>query len=133
MRESELVELLNRHAAALKDGRDFSPELAAHTGQGRELGGLLRVADRVSQALRPVAPRPAFARALKNKLVSEARAALEEEAQRRQRQWIIAAAGLGSLVYTIGLLALGIRVSLWLAGLIAVWLGWKKSRPVSAR
>ena len=132
MKESELVELLNHHADALKDGRDFSPEPATKNRRaGKELSELLTVADRVKSALKPVTPRPAFVRELKQRLTTGARLALEEEVQRRQRQWLIAAAGLGGLVYTLGVLAFGIRSSLWLLSLIGVWLGWKKRHPAA--
>src|SRR5688572_24059409 len=79
-------------------------------------------------AYKPAIPRPAFVTVLKNKLVRDARLVLEEEAVRKQHQWIMLAAGLGGLVYVTGMFAVGVRLSLWVFGLVAVLMGWKK-RP----
>jgi hypothetical protein len=127
MKESEVVELVNRHADALKDGRDFSRELAAREGNdGKFLGELFGVADRLKAALTPVTPRPAFVRQLKQQLIREAR----DQQATRQQQVILVVAGLGGVLYAAGMLALGVRASLWMFGLVALWLGWKK-RPMA--
>jgi len=127
MKESEVVELVNRHADALKEGRDFSRELVARErGDGKLLGELFEVADRVKAAFTPVTPRPAFVRQLKGQLIRESR----DQQASRQQQMILVIAGLGGVLYAAGMLALGVRASLWVFGLIALWLGWKK-RPAA--
>jgi hypothetical protein len=79
-------------------------------------------------AYKPVMPRPVFVADLKGKLIRNARLALEEESVRKQHQWIMLVAGLGGLVYVTGMFAVGIRASLWVFGLVAMLMGWKK-RP----
>lgn len=87
--------------------------------------------DLVQSTLKPALPRPAFVADLKNKLVRDARMALEEEAVRRQHQWIMLAAGVGGLVYVTGMFAVGLRLALWAFGLIAMLLGWRKRETVA--
>ncbi|MBM4423971.1 MAG: hypothetical protein FJ030_11345 [Chloroflexi bacterium] len=130
MKETEVTELVNRHTEALIGGRDDSRELlAAHAGpQEKVIGELLDVAGRVKSALRPIAPRAAFVGELKHKLMREARAEVERRTGARQN-WILLAAGLGGIVYAIGVLAVGIRSATWLFGVIALILGWKKRQP----
>lgn len=89
------------------------------------------VVDLMQSALKPALPRPAFVADLKNKLVRDARLALEEEAVRKQHQWIMLAAGLGGLVYVTGMFAVGLRLALWTFGVIAMMLGWKKRQPMT--
>ncbi len=89
------------------------------------------VVELMQSALKPALPRPAFVADLKNKLVRDARLALEEEAVRKQHQWIMLAAGLGGLVYVTGMFAVGLRLALWTFGVIAMMLGWKKRQPMT--
>ncbi len=83
---------------------------------------LFDTAARVKAALTPAIPRPAFVAELKRRLMREAH---EQQTERRQR-WLFIAAGAGSLMYVLGVLALGLRTSLWLVSLVALILGWKK-------
>jgi hypothetical protein len=86
----------------------------------------------IETAYKPAAPRPAFVVDLKHNLVRTARIAFEEEALHRQHQWIMLAAGLGGLVYVTGMFAVGVRLSLWVFGLVAVLMGWKKRTETHA-
>lgn len=85
----------------------------------------------VQSTLKPALPRPAFVADLKNKLVRDARQALEEEAVRKQHQWIMLVAGVGGLVYATGMFAVGLRMALWVLGVMAMMLGWKKRETVA--
>jgi hypothetical protein len=126
MNEKDTIELVNRHAEALNRGNGLGYELAQ---ADRAVGQLLTVASRVKTVLRPVAPRAAFVRDLKQQLINEAS---QHQAQRHQ-QWLMLAAGLGGLVYGVGVLAVGYRTSLWVLGLVTVALGWKKRQQANAK
>jgi len=125
MNEKDTIELVNRHAEALNQGKGLGYELAE---PDRAVGQLLIVASRVKSVLKPVRPRPSFVRDLKQQLMQEART---QQAQRSQL-WIMLAAGLGGLVYAVSVLAFGYRTSTWVLGLITVALGWKKPQEVKA-
>lgn len=126
MNEKDQIELVNRHAEALNHGRGLGFELAERDPETRQL---LIVAGRVKSILRPIAPPAGFVRDLKQRLVSEARQA---QAQRNQ-QWLMLAAGLGGLIYGLGVLAVGYRTSIWMLGLVAVALGLKRRQQAQAR
>ena len=126
MNEKDQIELVNRHAEALNRGRGLGFELAERDPQTRQL---LIVAGRVKSILRPVAPRAGFVRDLKQRLVNEAH---QGQAQRSQR-WLMLAAGLGGLIYGLGVLAVSYRTSIWMLGLVAVALGLKRRQQAHAR
>lgn len=125
MNEKDTIELVNRHAEALNVGKGLGYELAE---SDRTMSQLFTVASRVKTVLRPVVPRPAFVRELKQQLFQEVR---NQQAQRSQL-WIMLAAGLGGLVYAASVLVIGYRTSTWVFGLIAMALGWKKRQEAKA-
>lgn len=126
MNENDRTELLNAHADALNHGQGLSFEIAGHDP---ETSQLLAVAHRVKTVLRPVTPNVAFVRGLKAQLIEEARKVETE----RQQHWLMLAAGLGGLVYGLGVLAVGYRTSVFIFGLVAVAAGWKKRQPAAAK
>jgi hypothetical protein len=133
MKEEEVVELVNRHAEALNGGRDISRALLT-TDAGRQeqlIGELFDAAGRVNSALTPVAPRPAFVTQLKQKLIREARSAIEQEETLRKQQWLLVAAGLGGLIYAVAVLAVGVRSAMWMFGIVALIFGWRKRQPAT--
>jgi hypothetical protein len=119
MNENDSIELVNQHAEDLNRGQALGFEIA---DPDSETNQLLTVAQRVKSALRPVTPNGTFVRDLKAQLINEAR---KVEAE-RQQHWLVLAAGLGGLVYGLGVLAVGYRTSLFIFGLVAVAAGWKK-------
>ena len=129
MKDLAVVDIVNIHAEALNAnaGRDPGAELAAAHPQHDELAGLFRVAGRLKTALKPSPPRPEFVASLKQQLAREARMLKEKDPRRQQLAWLVI--GIGSLVYSIGLLAMGIRATWWMLGLVALLLGWRK-RPM---
>lgn len=128
MNESEVVELVNRHADALNEGLGLNHEVAAHRGEeARLLGELFDVAHRVHATLKPLAPRATFVKELKHKLLSEARAQMHHGMGDRQH-WLLLAASLGGLVYVGSVMVLGVKSSLWVLSIIATLLGWKKQQ-----
>lgn len=131
MKESDVVELVNRHAEALNGGRDMSRDLLARRAgrQEREAGELLDVAARAKSALKPLTPRAAFVRELNQKLIHEARSSLEQAETAHKQQWLLLAAGFGGLVYAAGVLALGVRSAMWMFSILALILGWRKRQP----
>jgi hypothetical protein len=122
MKESDVIELVNRHADALNEGRGFNRSAAA-----RRAGDLLDVAHRVHATLKPLAPRAAFVKELKHKLIGEARAQLQPGLTDRQH-WLLWAAGLGGLLYLGSVMVVGVKASLWVVGILATLLGWKKQQ-----
>lgn len=132
MKDLTVVDIVNIHAEALNTstGRDPGAELMTAHPQHDELAGLFRVAGRLKTTLKPVAPRPEFVAGLKQQLAREARTLKEKDPRRQQLAWL--AIGIGSLVYSIGLLAMGIRATWWMLGVVALLLGWRK-RPALAK
>ena len=133
MTEKELVDVLSLHADNLKEGVDLAAELVAEkpVEERRALEALLALARRVQAALAPVEPRPAFVSDLKMRLgvsVREARLAARQKTETRKRQLIWAAAGLGGIIYVVGLILVGWRLTLALATLIAGLLGGRMAR-----
>jgi hypothetical protein len=128
MKDSEVIELVNRHAEALNEGRGLNREVAAQRGlEARLVGELFDVAHRVHASLKPLAPRAAFVKTLKQSLLGEARTQLAPEAADRQH-WLLLAAGLGGLIYLGSAMVLGVKASLWVLGILATLLGWKKGQ-----
>lgn len=125
MNEKDTIELVNRHAEALKQGQGLGYELAE---SDRTVSQLLTVASRVKTVLQPVTPRPAFVRDLKQQLLQE----VQTQQSQRGQLWIMLAAGLGGLVYAVSVLAVGYRTSTWVLGLITIALGWKKRQEAKA-
>jgi hypothetical protein len=125
MNEKDTIELVNRHADALNQGKGLGFELAE---SDRAVSQLFTVASRVKTALQPMTPRPAFVRELKQQLIQEVR----NQRSQRNQNWIMLAAGFGGLVYAASILAVGYRASTWVLGLIMVALGWKKRQEVKA-
>lgn len=132
MKDLAVVDIVNIHAEALNAnaGRNPSAELVAAHPQHDELAGLFRVAGRLKAALKPALPRPEFVASLKQQLAREGRTLEEKDPRRQQFAWL--AIGIGSLVYSIGLLAMGIRATWWMLGVVALLLGWRK-RPMLAK
>ncbi len=132
MKDFAVADIVNIHAEALNAnaGRDPSAELMAAHPQHEELAGLFRVAGRLKTALKPVTPRPEFVAHLKQQLAREARTLKEQDPRRQQLVWLTI--GIGSLVYSVGLLTMGIRATWWMLGLVALLLGWRK-RPALAK
>ncbi len=126
MDEKDTIELVNQHAEALNRGQGLDFELGGRDVQASQL---LLVANRVKSALRPVTPKMTFVRDLKQQLLEEAQQIKSE----RQQHWLVLAAGLGGLVYGLGVLAVGYRTSIWMLGLVAVAMGWKKRQTVVAK
>ncbi len=124
MKDSIVTEILNKHAEALNAGRDSGAELlAAHPGRD-EMAGLFNVAGRLKATLKPVAPRAEFVADLKQRLVRESRMLQQQDEQRQNFAWL--AVGIGSVLYSIGLFAIGMRTTWWLLGLAALAFGWRK-------
>ncbi len=133
MTENELVDMLSVHADHLKDGVDLTTELVAEkpADDRRALEALLALARRVRAALAPVEPRPAFVSDLKAQLGVRARKmrlAARQTKEIRKRQLIWAAAGLGGMIYLVGLMLVGWRLTLALVSLIAGLLGGRMAR-----
>jgi len=137
MNETELVELLNAHAEGLKDGVDLTEELIAKKPDEDRgaLTALLGLARRVPAALAPVEPRPAFVSDLRAQLRGDAREARQtaERNRARRRKWIGLAAGLGGILYFLGLMMVSWRLSLAMLSLIAGLLGARMARPAIPR
>ena len=131
MKDLAVVDIVNIHAEALNANasRDPGAELVATHPQHAELAGLFRVAGRLKTAFKPVAPRPEFVAGLKQQLAREARTLKEKDPRRQQLAWL--AIGIGSLVYSIGLLAMGIRATWWMLGVGALLLGWRKRQTLA--
>lgn len=71
---TELDEILARHAEDLREGRDTTEELIREHGEVfPALEGLLRVAQRAYSTLVPVEPEAVFAADLKQRLIAEQR------------------------------------------------------------
>ena len=96
---------------------------------------LLGLARRVQAALAPVEPRPAFVSDLRAQLRGDAREARQtaERNRERRRKWIGLAAGLGGILYLLGLMTVSWRLSLAMLGLIAGLLGVRMARPAVPR
>lgn len=133
MTEKELVEVLSLHADGLKDGVDLAADLMAQkpVEDQRALEALLALARRVQAALVPVEPRPDFVSELKARLsvgARQARLAAIQKQDVRRRQWIGLAAGVGGIIYLVGLMVVGWRLSVALLSLLAGLLGWRAAR-----
>ncbi|MBM2851031.1 MAG: hypothetical protein HW418_3973, partial [Anaerolineales bacterium] len=48
------------------------------------------------------------------------------------QHWLLLAAGLGGLVYVGSVMVLGVKASLWVLGILATLLGWKKQQARNA-
>jgi len=129
MTDEELIELLNTHADSLTQEADLTEELltAAPEAERGPLKPLLALARRVKAILLPVEPRRDFVAELKGELRAQLReAAAQQEERKRKAIWI--AAGLGGLVYFIGLAVVSVRLSLAMLSFIAGLLGWRLTR-----
>ncbi|HLE29251.1 MAG TPA: hypothetical protein VI793_14085 [Anaerolineales bacterium] len=132
MNEQELAELLSVHADHLVNDVDLTDELpAVESEPEREVvKPLLRLARKVKAALFPVEPRRDFVAELKGELRANARqsyaAAARQEARQRKVIWV--AAGLGGLVYFVGMALVSMRLSLAFLSFVAGLLGWRLVR-----
>lgn len=137
MNERDWVELLSAHAEGLKDGVDLTDELIAQkpAEDQRALTALLGLARRVRATLAPVEPRPGFVSNLRAQLRGEARETrrMAERNTALRRKWIGLAAGLGGIVYLVGLMMVSWRLSLALLSLIVGLLGGRVARSAVPR
>lgn len=138
MSEQELVDVLSVHADSLKDGVDLTDELLAarHNGAEQELESLLLLARQVKEALAPVAPRLDFVTTLKAELRADARRTVHAKTQRsevKKRQWVGLAAGLGALVYFVGLTWVSLKWSIAVLGFLAGLIGLRSVRQAPTK
>ncbi len=136
MTEKELVDLLSLHADNLKNGVDLTAEMVAQNpaDDQRTLEALLALARRVQAALVQVEPKPDFVSRLRTQLgtnVRQAQLAAIQSKEARKRKLIWGAAGVGGLIYLVGLMLVGLRVGWALWGLVAGLLGWRMTRTTA--
>jgi hypothetical protein len=134
MDEQAIVEIVNAQADGLVNDTDLTAELLAlEPVAGRAtVEPLLTLARAVDDALPPVEPRPEFVAELKGELRAHARL-LREQIEGRQQRAIWLAAGLGGLVYFVGMTLVGLRLSWAALSFIAGLLGWKMTRRPASK
>ena len=110
-------------------------ELAPRPAGGELTDSLLALAQAVEAALPPVEPRPEFVSELRGELRAQARQVRAELvlAEEHQHRLIWLAAGLGGLVYFMGMIAVGFKLSWSLLSFITGLLGWKVTRSVKPK
>ena len=111
MRTRKLVEALAQNIDSLAGIRVDPPaDQSLSPAEQAVLAGLLPVAARVKQALKPVAPSPAFEARLRESLLAAAIRRAEERRQGSrdsfmQRRWVLIGAAAGSILSVVGVVA----------------------------
>ena len=114
MEDKVLAEILSAHADQLKKSRGKGSDyLAMFPDYQEELKPLLETAEKIKEVLEPVGPAPEFCQGLYEDLLTAGRRKLDEAAPQLARshdkQLLIGAAALGSVVSVAGALAYLIR------------------------
>lgn len=140
MADNETVELPDETAEALKRGEaagDNPP--AAPVERHGALASLLNLARRLRSTFAPLEPPPTFVADLKSQLLASAerlRAAAQRRRERKQKA-IVAAVGVGSLVYVMGLTVMGVRLLLSFLWMLVTFISGRRpsqtQRPKGAR
>lgn len=138
MHKQAVEELLNAHAEGLKDGLDLTEALLAEEPVEAKgaLAPFLALVRRVKSALPWVEPRRDFVSDLRERLAENARQARiladqHRSENRRRVMWLVA--GLGGLVYVMGMATVGLRLTLTVLSFIAAILSWRSARPAAPR
>jgi hypothetical protein len=129
MKRTKLIELLDLHAQGMKD--DESPEaMWARAGAVEDVTAhsLLRLAQRVRAALRPVEPRPEFVARLQAQLKIQARAVPTPGRDDRRLVWEV-----GRWFYFAGVVLVAWRIVISIVSVIAALLTWRAARPALAK
>ena len=110
-------------------------QLVTGVAEGEITGSLMALAQAVEAVLPPVEPRPEFIFELRGELRAQARQVRAELvlAETHQHRLIWLAAGLGGLVYFMGMIVVGFKLSWSLLSFMAGVLGWKMTRSVKPK
>ncbi len=113
----------------------FASQLATALAKPETPDSLIALAQVMEAAFPPVEPRPEFISELKGELRAQARQVRAKLAlaEAHQHRLIWLAAGLGGLVYFMGMIVVGFKLTWSLLSFIAGLLGWKMTRSITTK